>query len=849
MAIAQVKEHIKADGKKQYNYYISKTVLNNPQIQGQTLNGSYWMLFVDQMPGANWEHPCKYAFVSTTDKGGISCVVDSVCPPSDIDLTRCDKNIRTQASNNLERLIIPQKHATYSTSSPHTYAIIINGGRNRISNGVRFWNDCSFIYNTLTKAYNVPKENIKVLMSDGTDAGEDLNIGDITDAEFISSPLDLDGDGLPDINQPCNKQSLELVTKDFANKLSDDDHLFVFVTDHGGITTNNGIGKSYVCLWGGENVYADDFSEYFKNINAGYITFVMGQCYSGGFTKYLEGNNRIILTACKENEKSYGNEDVDYEEFLFHFTSYMNGFDPFGNKIHSEDAPTLKDAFEYAKVNDVYYKGHKLGKETPTLSILENSTAEELTLENVPPVVDICIDNSDVDKKFEIWNNKNLSIKYFNETDDEITLNKKGNENVTPSKISIELKLYNHGVKDYTANSVFANVCGYKASITGTPVDITQNEDLRDFTAIVPLDKEIKAGEHITKVVQIDLDKRNNIFAGKENFIATISDNQTKEGSIRTRDLLSDYSKIAIRHLFELKHGTPNNISFYSPIIGKSYRIEVEEDPANANPLFEVAELTLFNDENDYDIRNSDIQLSDNISKAFVRRGIRIDGKSDISGIIPNRTTPDSLSIECNFYSSPNTDSAEYYKFYLSAYNGETDELLSREVFEATRLPRKEIILETNFHNQNGTDKYAAVDNVSEEVTCEWFNSAGDFIGEGYQTKVTNSGKAENLTVIAKSTEDGAIASSKCLVNYSPIVSSIKKDASRQLIILGFRNPVEIPLQLSVTPVGFETRTTVYDIKPGDRSVSFSYTSLGTQTYAISILNNGKVMESHKFTI
>ena len=97
MAIAQVKEHIKADGKKQYNYYISKTVLNNPQIQGQTLNGSYWMLFVDQMPGANWEHPCKYAFVSTTDKGGISCVVDSVCPPSDIDLTRCDKNIRTQA--------------------------------------------------------------------------------------------------------------------------------------------------------------------------------------------------------------------------------------------------------------------------------------------------------------------------------------------------------------------------------------------------------------------------------------------------------------------------------------------------------------------------------------------------------------------------------------------------------------------------------------------------------------------------------------------------------------------------------------------------------------------------------
>ena len=72
------------------------------------------------------------------------------------------------------------------------YAIIISGGVNSNNNHERYWNDCSSIYTTLVKKYYYSASNIYVLMADGTDPGADLKK---TDGTFISSPLDLDGNG------------------------------------------------------------------------------------------------------------------------------------------------------------------------------------------------------------------------------------------------------------------------------------------------------------------------------------------------------------------------------------------------------------------------------------------------------------------------------------------------------------------------------------------------------------------------------------------------------------------------------------------------------------------------------
>ena len=41
----------------------------------------------------------------------------------------------------------------------HLYAVLINGGRNKLTNHERYWNDCSFLYRTLSQTYRVPKRN------------------------------------------------------------------------------------------------------------------------------------------------------------------------------------------------------------------------------------------------------------------------------------------------------------------------------------------------------------------------------------------------------------------------------------------------------------------------------------------------------------------------------------------------------------------------------------------------------------------------------------------------------------------------------------------------------------------
>ena len=516
----RIAKQLTADSGQAYRYYISKTTLKDTIAYGNDLRGEYWMVFVDEMPGANWQHPCKYIFINAAESEPLNYVVDAVMPPYDIEMTEYNKAAKVSKINDdgLNHPLIPKRFTVRSQNSPHTYALIISGGSNPKSNESKYWNDCAFIYNTLIKAYGVPKRNIKVLMSDGADPSEDLNIGDFSDPEYISSPLDLDGDGYPEIDYPATAECLKSAVDDFANKLTDDDHLFVFVTDHGG----GGNGKeSTLCLWDNIRIYADEFNDYFKNVNAGYISFVLGQCYSGGFTKYLRAANRIVVTACKDTEQSYGSEEIPYDEFLCHWTSYMNGYDPYGNKIKTTNMPTILEAFNYSVANDVYANGMAFRSETPTISILENSTAEELTLANVPPVVDICFDNSMTDKYDE---DSNLNITLLNSNEERVTAENFDPVTNTPQQAKIEMRLYNRGVKEYKGSDASISVFGHKASLVASTDRLSQDTD-NVMGMTDPLTGSIMPGSYITMEFLCNLKDRSQYPVGRTNYIAFINDN------------------------------------------------------------------------------------------------------------------------------------------------------------------------------------------------------------------------------------------------------------------------------------------------------------------------------------
>lgn len=239
-----------------------------------------------------------------------------------------------------------------SSAENHLYAVLINGGRNKLTNHERYWNDCSFLYRTLSQTYRIPKRNITVLMSDGGDPEEDMLRADARG--FASSSVDLDGDGWDDIDYPATEQALALVFVNLSKKMTTNDHLFVFIVDHGGSKDQE--HDSYIWLWNNQQLSDKHFSLLLNQFNIGSFIILMGQCYSGGFVDDLAREGRIMMTACSGSEQSWTSPDKPYDEFVYHWTCAINGSDETGQTVDADTdgdgEVSMAEAFEYARSHD-----------------------------------------------------------------------------------------------------------------------------------------------------------------------------------------------------------------------------------------------------------------------------------------------------------------------------------------------------------------------------------------------------------------------------------------------------------------------------------------------------------------
>lgn len=170
-------------------------------------------------------------------------------------------------------------------------------------------------------------------MSDGTDPAPDLQV-DGREYQYISSPLDIDEDGEDDIEYAATKDNLRQVFTDLSVKITDKDHLLVFVVDHGAYSED--LKTSYINLWGTEILLPEELSDMVNGINTGYLTFILGQCSAGGFEKFLQKDNRIILTACEEKQSSYCRPEDQYDEFVYQFTSALAGYTPYDEPVDAD---------------------------------------------------------------------------------------------------------------------------------------------------------------------------------------------------------------------------------------------------------------------------------------------------------------------------------------------------------------------------------------------------------------------------------------------------------------------------------------------------------------------------------
>ncbi len=310
-----------------------------------------WMFFVDEIPFADWSHPCKYVFVNINS--GMCNIIDSYSPPLNINIFAI-KTVPREGYPNHDVFKI-EKQRPQSTLE-HNYAVIISGGVDSFINHERYWNNCAAIYSILVNKYGYDRNKIYVIMSDGTDSGIDRHLINLTGGmdHYDSSPLDLDGDGLDDIQYSATKTNISSVFNSLSNIITSQDEVFIFTTDHGGIANNQ-----YVLnLWNNETMSSTEFAAEVNKINnARAINILMQQCHSGGFLSALCGDNRVVMTSCSNYQIAYSTPNQEYSEFCYHWFCAMNGEDTAHNIVDADDNGdgyvSMWEAYYYAENADM----------------------------------------------------------------------------------------------------------------------------------------------------------------------------------------------------------------------------------------------------------------------------------------------------------------------------------------------------------------------------------------------------------------------------------------------------------------------------------------------------------------
>ncbi|MGY5873783.1 MAG: C13 family peptidase [Candidatus Thorarchaeota archaeon] len=212
------------------------------------------------------------------------------------------------------------------------YAILYSGGINEEKAYYRYWNDIIYM-KFILEMHGYDPANIYVVYKDG---------------------LSEDG-GVNPVHFPATHASMDIVFGILAAEMGARDTLFFYTTNHGGyggISVWNPMDSSGALTH-------SEVSNWLDSITCNNMIIVMEQCVSGAFISHLSAEDRVILTACKDDEGS-GPCDTEgcWDEFVYHFMCALVSFS-FHDPISVVDADyntdgliSLKEAFIYAAITD-----------------------------------------------------------------------------------------------------------------------------------------------------------------------------------------------------------------------------------------------------------------------------------------------------------------------------------------------------------------------------------------------------------------------------------------------------------------------------------------------------------------
>lgn len=359
-----------------------------PVVQGEEILGTEehilnapekgYVIYIDLYPRANLFHPVQYVFLIESTQELI--VKDAMSPPSNFADYQMIETAIGALFNSVGNRRAPIPEGTLpiilQRSTDPRYAVLMNGGYNQGNNHVRYWNDLSNIYIALNHVYGFTDENIIVLCSDGLDPAPDQSNG-------LNSDPDLDGDGDDDIMYSCVLSNVDMVFADLANNLTEANELFIFTTDHG---SSNGGWNVVQNLWNYEELTDAYFAELLDALPDCEIICTFEPCFSGGFLDdvVVPPGPVVASSACRHDEYSYAMSNLEYDEYVFHWTAAVKGEDAYGNPVdadyNQDGIISMDEAFLYAEAHDVQPEHPQYGDYPENIG-----SNISLNISNLPP--------------------------------------------------------------------------------------------------------------------------------------------------------------------------------------------------------------------------------------------------------------------------------------------------------------------------------------------------------------------------------------------------------------------------------------------------------------------------------
>lgn len=332
----------------EYELYVNTSNISKVNVLFRdpiSVPSASWVFFLDEQPKANWDHNASIIFISKSS-GNVTRTKVSFYPEDLRNWTKdqaqnnsYDGNAATPAHLSFDSngLLLPNQFAKTTKSCNNAYALIISGGASSTSNYSRYWNDCSLFYQILVDVYGYDRNKIYVLMADGTNSSADLRLS--ATGGYISSPLDLNGDGTNDIQRSATRDNISWAFDQLASRMTSNDNLFVFTTDHGASNGN-------LCLWGEQMSPSQMLTQMQKLNNYKSISVCMEQCYSGAFVNPLSNMSRLtICTAANATETSCGATYID--PFVYHWAMAVSKKE--AADTDNDTNISMLEAFRYAK--------------------------------------------------------------------------------------------------------------------------------------------------------------------------------------------------------------------------------------------------------------------------------------------------------------------------------------------------------------------------------------------------------------------------------------------------------------------------------------------------------------------